>query len=253
MAREAFRVLSGLGVSTYYDISIAGILEGPAIDLRLRSVDLVVVIGGDGTLLRLLQLLGSSTPLLYLIKYGRRAFLFDDVGLDEALAGIERVVNGRYNIDRYRRLRLRYRGMEMLALNEAAILALGSKTVSLRIQVGDEIVYRGMEGDGVIISTPIGSTAYNYSAGGPVIHPSLDAISITPVNSLGRSAGPLVVPGSATIRVLVEHTIRPVKLIVDGVVEKPLHKGSIIEASLNGAPVHIVRLSGERRIKTPWI
>ena len=256
LAREAYRLLSRLGLQVFYEASIAGLLGGPAADLRFREVDLVVVIGGDGTLLRLLQLLQDREPLLYLVKLGRRAYLFPDTPPGEAVSRLPELLGSNsFAVEEYRRLRVEGPGFRLYALNEAAVLALGSKVVGLRVQVGDSIVYRGLEGDGLLVSTPAGSTAYNYSAGGPVLHPGLDAVALTPVNPVNRAAGPLVVPGSERVRVLVERTIRPVKLIVDGVVERLLYKGALIEASLRGAPsVRVIREPGVAgRLRLPWM
>ena len=240
----------------FYEASIAGLLGGPAADLRFRDVDLVVVIGGDGTLLRLLQLLQEREPLLYLVRLGRRAYLFPDTPPREAIERLPILLRtGGYEVEEYRRLRVEGPGFRLYALNEAAVLALGSKVVGLRVMVGSRIVYRGLEGDGLLVSTPAGSTAYNYSAGGPVLHPDLDAVALTPVNPVNRAAGPLVVPGAERIRVLVERTIRPVKLIVDGVVERLLYKGALVEASLRGAPgVRVIREPGVAgRLRLPWL
>jgi len=253
LAREAYRRLTGLGARVFYDVSIAGIAGGPGIDLRFDTVDAVVVIGGDGTVLRLLQLLGERSPLLHLIRLGRRAYLFEPLTAEEGLDLLDRLVKGDYRVEELPRLRVRAPGYEGLALNEAAVLALGSKVAGLRVMVGDALTHRGLEGDGVIVATPAGSTAYNYSAGGPVLHPSLDAVVITPVNPVDRSFAPLTVPARLPVTVFVERTTRPVKLIVDGVQERLLYRGALIHAQLGGPPARIARyVQKPGWLRLPW-
>ncbi len=253
LAREAYRRLASLGARAYYDVSIAGMLGGPSIDLRFENVDAVVVIGGDGTVLRLLQLVGARSPLLHLVRLGHRAFLFEPLEPEVSIELLERLVTGDYRVEELPRLLVKAPGYEGLALNEAAVLALGSKVAGLRILVGEAVVYRSLEGDGVIVSTPAGSTAYNYSAGGPILHPGLEAIVVTPVNPVNRSHGPLVVPGSTEVTVFVERTHRPVKLIVDGVQERLLYRGALVTARLGGTPARIARYTQRPGwLRLPW-
>jgi len=251
LARRVYERLRVLGAEVYYDISIAGKARGPGIDLRFEDVDGVVVIGGDGTLLRLLQLLGERAPVLHLIRLGHRALLFPE----EPSTAIERLrdfVEENFWIEEHKRLLVETNNSTSYALNEVVITALGSKIAYLDVNLGDETVYEELAGDGVIVATPLGSTAYSYSAGGPVLHPDLDAVAVTPLNPVNRAAGPLVAPGSARIRVLVERTLRPVKLVVDGVVERLLYTGALGEAVLRGPRVRVIRLDGGRRLRLPW-
>lgn len=254
LAREAYHLLRRLGAEPVYEASIAGLLGGPSIDARLEHVEKAVVIGGDGTVLRFMQLVGlRESPLLHLIPLGRRTFLFEKMAPREALERLQDFLGDRYGVEELSRLRVETRGFTAAALNEAAVLALGSKTVGLRVAVGDDVAYRGLEGDGVIVASPAGSTAYSYSAGGPVLHPRLAAVTVTPVNPVDRSAGPLVAPGTEPVRILVERSMHPVKLIVDGVQERLLYRGAVVEARLGAPPARIARYR-ERpgRLRTPW-
>ncbi|GEM_PF-6830121 len=138
-----------------------------------------------------------------------------------------------------------------IALNEAAILILGSKTMDLHVEIEGETLYDNLEGDGLIIATPVGSTAYSYSSNGSVIHPELDAYIITPVNPIDKRLSPIVVPGYFRTRVLIKRTSRPVKLIIDGVVERILTQGVTIVATLRGPTVNIARYN-KRWLRLPW-
>ncbi|KSW11514.1 hypothetical protein CF15_01340 [Pyrodictium occultum] len=251
LAREAYRRLLKLGAEPAYDISIAGPLGGPGVDLRFDDVEGVVVIGGDGTLLRLLQLLGARNPVLHLVRLGRRAFLFDE-GPRASMERLADFVEGRFRVEEHPRLIVRARGGVSYALNEAAVLALGSKVAGLRVELGGETAYEDLEGDGLIIATPTGSTAYCYSAGGPVLHPGLDAVAVVPVNPLDRRIGSIVAPGGEPVRLVVERTTRPVKLIIDGVRESLLARGAVIEAVLRGPPARIARYRGGGKLRLPW-
>ncbi len=253
-AREAYRRLSELGAEPLYEASIAGLLGGPGVDLRFTPVDAVVVIGGDGTLLRLLQLLGDRSPILHLVKVARRGFLFEDIPPEESLRLLERLVSGDYWVEELSRLRVTAPGYNGSALNEAAVLALGSKVAGLRVEAGGMVLYKGLEGDGIIASTPTGSSAYNYSAGGPVLHPLLRATVLTPVNPLDRRMGSLVLPGDMEVSILVERTTRPVKLIIDGVQERLLHRGALVKVSLTAPPARVARYrEREPRPRLPWL
>jgi NAD+ kinase len=253
LAREAYRRLESLGAQPYYDVSIAGLVGGQGIDLRFVDVEAVVAIGGDGTVLRLLQLLGERTPIIHLVRLGHRAFLFEPLDPESSLALLEKLVKGEYWVEELPRLKVVAQGFEGLALNEAAVLALGSKVAGLRVMVGEALVYRSLEGDGVIVATPSGSTAYNYSAGGPILHPSMNAVVITPVNPVNRTFGSIVVPGESEVVVFVERTTRPVKLIIDGVQERLLYRGAVVRLRLSGSPARIARYRQRPGwLRLPW-
>ncbi|ABM80575.1 NAD(+)/NADH kinase [Hyperthermus butylicus] len=251
LAREAYRRLREAGAEAFYDASIAGLVGGPSTDVRFDDVDGVVVIGGDGTLLRLLQLLGSKTPVLHLVRLGRKAFFFDEEP-GEALDRIGDFVAGHFEVEQRVRLHVEVQGVPVYAFNEAAVLGSGSKILVVRVRAGDDTVYERLEGDGLIVATPMGSTAYSYSAGGPVLYLDLDAVVLTPVNPLDRRYGSVVVPGRPGVEVELIHATRPAKLIVDGVYEKLLSRGAVVRACLCGPPVRIARYRGVRRLRTPW-
>jgi len=251
LARLVYERLRGLGVEAYYDLSIADKAKGPGLDLRFEDVDGVVVIGGDGTLLRLLQLLGEKSPVLHLIRLGHRAFLFPE----EPSTAIERLrdfVNGNYWVEEHRRLRVETSTSINYALNEAVLTALGSKIVYLDVFLGDEALYEELAGDGIIVATPLGSTAYSYSAGGPVVHPDMNAIVATPLNPISREMGSTVLPGDRVLEIRVKYTLRPVKLIIDGAKEQLLTRGARIRATLQGPPVRFARYTRGGMLRLPW-
>ncbi len=251
LARKVYDKLVRLGAKAYYDLSIADKAGGPGIDLRFEDVDGVVVIGGDGTLLRLLQILGEKSPILHLIRLGHRAFLFPE----EPSIAIERLrdfVFENFWVEEHRRLRIETSNSLSFGLNEAVITALGSKIVYLDVIMGTEKLYEDLAGDGVIVATPLGSTAYSYSAGGPVVYPSLDVVIVTPLNPVSRDMGSIVLPGNMVVEVVVKYTLRPVKLIIDGAKEQLLTRGARVRASLQGPPVRFARYTRGGMLRLPW-
>jgi len=168
LAKEVLEFLKNRGID-------AKILE----DWRDASgYDFIVSVGGDGTILRLLQFIESKTPPIFGINTGKVGLLthcnedFED-SLTEAIE--------RFETEELMRIECRIRGERLLALNEIAVLtAKPARMISVRIEVdGTEI--ENMRCDGMLFSTPIGSTAYALSTGGPIVDPTLESILIVPV------------------------------------------------------------------------
>jgi NAD+ kinase len=172
-----------------------------------RNVDMVVVLGGDGTLLGMADCIGeagSGIPILG-VNFGSLGFL-TEVTLPELYPALEAAVSGQAHAEE--RLMLRststrdgqpYR--RLIALNDAVIAkAARSRMIDLSVYVGDEFVTR-VKADGLIIATPTGSTAYNLAAGGPIVQPNVDALLITPIAPHTLTNRPIVIPGSSVVRV----------------------------------------------------
>jgi len=194
-----------------------------------RSADLVFVLGGDGTLLSVARETPSSTPVLG-VNVGVLGFL---AGLKraEVLERLDEVLAGGFREDRRRRLdvrvsagahRGRYRALNDAVLHKEAIARIATFSVS----VGNKAVSR-FRGDGVIVATTTGSTAYNLSAGGPVLYPSLPALVVTPICPHTLSQRPLVVPSSLAIGLRVLDGGRTgVRLTLDGQEGFPIGTGT---------------------------
>jgi NAD+ kinase len=184
------------------------------------SVDMIVVIGGDGTVLNTLHLLKDADVPVATIRYGRRGFLCD-VPPYEYSEMISRIASGDYKLVEYMRLRGEVRGMEVTppALNEIAVVSSGSgraKVIRLYVHKDGDEVYRRLVGDGVIVATPVGSTAYSLAAGGPVVDPFMRALIVTPLASITLCTRPVVLPPDSEIRVTVAKDSPEALLIVDG-------------------------------------
>ena len=172
-----------------------------------REVDLVAVLGGDGTLLSMADAIGaagSNIPILG-VNFGSLGFL-TEVTLPELYPALDAAVSGRAPIEERMMLRsttTRTSGdaQEFIALNDVVITkAARSRMIDLSVSVGDEFVTR-VKADGLIVATPTGSTAYNLAAGGPIVQPTLDAVLLTPIAPHTLTNRPIVIPAGSAVRV----------------------------------------------------
>ena len=243
------RALKRRGRRVVFDTETAEVLRRPGGVGRTRigrEADLVLVLGGDGTMLSVARAAPSGTPLLG-VNLGLLGFL---AGLSqkEATERLDDVLAGRFREDRRRRMDVsisrgphhgKYRVLNDAVLNREALARISTFMVAL-----DGKPVAEFRADGVIVSTPTGSTAYNLSAGGPILHPALPAIVITPIcpHSLGQR--PLVVPASTRIRVRVlgpERRDGGVYLTLDGQEGFPVLPGSPVDVSSSASSVTLLR------------
>ncbi len=193
----------------------------------------VVVLGGDGTLLHVAsQAYKKRIPLLG-INLGGLGFL-TEIHLDEMEGALESLISGKVEIDRRMMLHIRVetsdRGAEeYYALNEIVITK-GPLAKIIRIPTWiDNAFLTTYRGDGLIISTPTGSTAYNLSAGGPIVHPCLEALVLTPICPFALSARPLILPGNAKVEIPFPWTMEEdVSMVVDGQIGHEIRSGNKI-------------------------
>jgi len=175
------RWLSDRGLEVFYEDEIAGKLNMPGVARsELASVvDMVVVFGGDGTLLMAARMvMGSDAPVLG-VNLGGFGFM-TVVNLNEMLGTMELILNGEYSISRRMMLSVSVEDVNYPALNDVVINRGNlSRIVNLETFVNGKYLST-FKADGLIISTPTGSTAYSLSSGGPIIMPELDSIIINP-------------------------------------------------------------------------
>lgn len=178
--------------------------EVPLPELVARS-DLLLILGGDGSLLRVAREAAPAGKPMLGIHFGHYGFIMETEP-GEALQALERVLEGRFTLSRRMMLQteLVRRGKAAgthLALNDV-VVGRGelSRLLRMSVVVGSHEVVR-YSADGLIIATPTGSTAYSLSAGGPVVHPELDVVTLTPIAPHTLSARALVIPAGEEIRV----------------------------------------------------
>jgi NAD+ kinase len=213
-------------------------------------VDLLLVLGGDGTLLAMADrvcLAGRDIPILG-VNFGHLGFL-TELSWPDVYPTLERALAGTAAIDERMMLRAAVerngrRADERVALNDVVITrgAL-SRIIDMSVWVGGEFVAR-FNADGLIVSTPTGSTAYNLSAGGPIVHPDVDALVITPIAPHTLSNRPVVIPAArdVTVQPQLTDSSQEVVLTLDG------QSGVTLEA---GDRVTVTRSGTTRLVQSP--
>lgn len=180
-------------VFTVSPVSVTGTKKIDSLDeLRKERLDLVVTLGGDGTTLRAFRQLENDAPILTINVGGNRGILAE-ITLDEIDSAIRQIKAGKIILERRTRVVASCNGKEFPpALNEIYISRQNmTKTAEIEVKFQNDTVRQKM--DGVIVSTPSGSTGHSFSLGGPILHESLDVLIITPVAPVYRLAS-LVVP-----------------------------------------------------------
>ena len=206
--------------------------------------DLLIVLGGDGTLLSMARAVGDLGVPILGVNLGGLGFLTATT-LDEMLPSLEAAVEGRMVVeDRLMLVARVFRNgsavCEHMALNDMVITKSAmSRIISLAVSVEGEYAtaYRA---DGLIISTPTGSTAYSLSAGGPILFPTADAIVLTPICSHTLTNRPIVIPASHRIEVTVQSD-QEIMLTVDGQVGVGLRERDIVQIVKAAAHIRLVR------------
>lgn len=226
------------------DLDVVSILDE---EVSLGDIELAIVLGGDGTILRAAEVTrGSAAPLLG-VNLGHIGFLAESER-DDLAETVERVVRRDYFVEERMTLSVRVKvGAEVVyetwALNEATVeKASRERMLEVVIEV-DQRPLSSFGCDGVVISTPTGSTAYNFSAGGPVVWPSVEAITLVPLSAHALFAKPLVVGPESSLAVeVLERTDGLGVLWCDGRRAKDLQPGARVVVRRSSVPVRLARL-----------
>ena len=207
---------------------------GCAIEIQERdhlaeTVDLLVVLGGDGTMIATARMIADRELPVLGINYGRLGFLAE-FRTEEMLGALEAIIAGDYRLDRRVMLNAELtRGDEILLSNRVLNDVVISKSALARIIEIEtrlnSLYVNSFRADGLIVSTPTGSTAYNLSAGGPIVYPSMNAVVVTPICPHTLSNRPLVVPDDAWIELTLKTPDEEVALTLDGQIGFPLEAG----------------------------
>ncbi len=216
-----------------------------------RACDLIVVLGGDGTLIGMADRIAESAadvPILG-VNFGSLGFL-TEITLPELYPSLESVLSGQAEIEE--RLMLRSRTLrggqvhaDRLALNDVVITkgAL-SRIIDLEVEIAGHSVMR-VRADGLIVASPTGSTAYNLAAGGPILHPEVDAVLLTPIAPHMLTNRPVVVPASSEVRVrpALNSSNEEVFITIDGQSGHALQSDDEICITKAERPLRLVRAS----------
>ncbi len=196
-------------------------------------VDMIIVLGGDGTLISVARAIGDQgTPILG-VNLGSLGFL-TEITRQELFQVLNQVLEGNYNVSD--RLMLEavvsrngskantYRILNDVVINKGAL----ARIIDMELYVNESYLTT-FKADGLIISSPTGSTAYNMAAGGPIIYPGTDCFVITPICPHMLTNRPMIVPADSAIRIEVKFNDEDVVLTADGQVGMPLKGGDIVE------------------------
>ncbi len=210
-----------------------------------RISDVVITLGGDGTMLRAARSLDDSdTPLLG-INLGALGYL-TDVPLSELDDALDRLIAGDYTPTPRARVQgvILRDGQEVArykALNDI-VVNMGPLPRALHMEVRlDNVALGRFLGDGLIVSTPTGSTAYNLSAGGPIVHPGVSALVVNPICPHSLAIRPLLVPIEKTVELRLHHVGHGATLTADGQEAMPLQAGDRVVYRRAGEPVYLVK------------
>jgi len=247
VAEEVIRCLKENNVEIYIEEDVATELSSlvcKVFSLREPNVDFLVVIGGDGTLFRALHKLGNPDIPILTVRAGRRGFILD-VDPYEVSERLRDFLKGRYFIKEYFRLKVLINGFEKTpsAVNDVVLMTTGI----YRTKIGRLIIMRNhysvynIDGDGVIVATPLGSTAYSLAAGGPVLDHDLDAIVVTPLAPIQLGIRPIVLPSNAEIHIKVRSDSPPLLLSIDGQVNVEVMPDSIVKVFKDERRFKLVR------------
>ncbi len=228
-------------------------------DLGKHS-DLLITFGGDGTLLSVARHAPKSVPILG-VNMGTLGFL-TEVTVEEFPEVMERVLAGDYESEERVALDVVVRGpgrdhriyrvLNDATINKSAL----ARIIEMRVTVGGEFV-SSFRADGLIIATPTGSTAYNLSAGGPIIYPTMGAVVLTPICPHMLSNRPVVLPDTLDIEVGIATPNQEIFLTLDGQDGLPIAQNDVVCINKSPNPVTLIRTPGKSyfdvlRAKLKW-
>jgi NAD+ kinase len=235
--KELLPWLGRRGYETLVDSEAAAALgmQGRAREEIAAEVDAVLVLGGDGTMLGVSRLVAERGIPILGVNLGSMGFI-TEVNREEIYEAVDTMLSGTCSVEERLMLsagvlRDGERIAEYTVLNDVVI----NKSALARIVDLDAFIngvyVTTFKADGLIISTPTGSTAYSLSAGGPILYPSLDSILLTPICSHTLTNRPIVLPDNFTIRVILKTVSEDVYLTLDGQMGFSLRKDDVIEVN----------------------
>jgi NAD+ kinase len=209
------------------------------------DADLVVVLGGDGTMISTSRLVGDRDVLVLGINYGSLGYL-TDFRIEEMFPAIEAILAGEYEIDRRVTLRTELhregksiaggRVLNDVVVNKAAL----ARIIEMDVRFNGLFV-SSFRADGLIVATPTGSTAYNLSAGGPIVYPSMEAVIVTPICPFTLTNRPIVVPDDGELELVLRNENEGVILSLDGQTGYPMLAGDTVHIRKSKTTFNLVQ------------
>jgi NAD+ kinase len=249
LARDVVCWLRGRGLEVFLEKNLACNMAGqePGYDRAAipAMVDLIVVLGGDGTLISVARkVCGRDVPILG-VNLGSLGFL-TEITRGELYLSLEKVLKGEYTLSERMMLNavVLRDGIEAgsfcvlndIVINKGAI----ARIIDMEVSV-DSAYLTTFKADGLIIATPTGSTAYNLSAGGPIISPGLHCLVVTPICPHMLANRPLIVADTACIRIEMKFRDQDVVLTADGQVGMALEAGDVVEIRRAGQSTRLIK------------
>jgi len=207
--------------------------------------DLIVVLGGDGTMIAAARMLGQREVPVLGVNHGSLGYL-TEYRVEEMIPALESILADKYAVERRMMLEAEvFRGEERLAeervLNDVVISKSAlARIIEIETRIGGQFVNR-FRADGLIVSTPTGSTAYNLSAGGPIIYPSMGALVLTPICPHTLSNRPLVVPDDVGVELTLKTDKEEVALTLDGQIGIPLEYEDRVTVRKSRTAFHLIQ------------
>ena len=229
------------------DAAVLSSLQAPVMARGelVAQCDLIIVLGGDGTLLAAARHARPLNVPILAVNLGSLGFL-TAVTTSELYDSLDQIINGKHQLDSRKMLQINvvrsggesvtYHALNDAVLNKGAI----SRIIDFETYVDGRFLNL-FKADGLIVSTPTGSTAYCLAAGGPIVYPAVEAFIITPICSHTLTNRPLVVSDRSRIEIVVKTEAESVFLTVDGQVGLALHSGDRIVCELSPSQIHLIR------------
>ncbi len=252
--KQAAKILSGCGVEIMFDesciaafASIEKAVYGKYDEL-LKTADVVIAAGGDGTMMRCAKSLGSSRALMLGINTGRLGFL---ASLEQSeLFMLEKLAFGEYAVNEHMMLDVKLRSSDTVklsdsVLNEVVVSRAASHMCDFKIWVDDTLVSE-TRADGVMLSTPTGSTAYALSAGGPLIEPYLECIEFIPICSHSLFSRPMLLSPHRCIKIMPDYSrYDKIEISCDGKKPVALMHNDYVTVQMSDKKIRFVEIKND--------
>ncbi len=252
LVQKIYDYLRSERVEVYVEKKLRSLIpEASEFDISRDDIDVIIVVGGDGTVIRVLhELRGRSIPLVT-VRMGKRGVLLD-VSPIEIKDRLRDLLEERYVIREYDRIYAEIEGVSYPpAINEILVTAsveyLRSRVIRFSVYKDNHPIYY-LEGDGVIIATPIGSSAYSLAAGGPLLDRSVRAMVITPLAPIYTWPRPVVIPIESTVNIRLREESFPGEVVIDGYERVSVKPGSNIIVRRYPQPAKIIRFHEDERL-----
>ncbi len=257
LAGKIVELLIEKNIETVLDTSVMERLnkyEELSCPLEEMDTDIIIAVGGDGTILRTQSFISPKEIPLLGINMGTVGFL-TEIDPEDTFKAVEEVLAGNYFVEKRSQLQIRHNSKIHSALNEVVLMTYKpAKMLNIEISVDDEVVEE-LRADGLIIATPSGSTAYAMSAGGPIVDPKVEAFIIVPISPFKLGSRPTLVSDDSQIKVKLLREGKKAITVIDGQSEEEINYMDEIIFSKSDDYACFVRLTKDfyRRVREKLI